>query len=278
MNTTGMAAGSYNGQLTVTSPEASNSPMTVPTTLQVTARDTTWLSSTNVKPGLPFELDLRLHNLLPLDSVYLRVQFDNTYFTFDSVSEASRLASRMTLQVVGQQSLVLTQTLISSTNTVAQLGVGSGVIATLHFHARSSALEGEYQISCAAKLRDSLGVILEPPAAIGAVAVSGNTPVEPQPAADLPSEFHLYQNFPNPFNSGTVIYYELERGEDVTVEVLNIIGQTVRTLQSGYQPAGNYRITWDGRDDYAYSVGSGIYFVRLANGERAEYTKAVLLK
>jgi len=250
----------------------------VPTILQVIARDTTLLASTNVKPGLPFELDLRLQNLLPLDSLYLRVQFDNSYFIFDSVSEASRLASRMTLVVVGQQSLALTQTLISSTNTVAQLAGGSGAIATLFFHARGSAPEGEYQITCAAKLRDSLGVILDPPTAVGTVAVSGNTPVEPQPSADLPGEFHLYQNFPNPFNSGTVVYYELERGEDVTVEVLNIIGQMVRTLQSGYQSAGSYHVTWDGCDSYGFGVGSGIYFVRLANRERAEYTKAVLLK
>jgi flagellar hook assembly protein FlgD len=110
------------------------------------------------------------------------------------------------------------------------------------------------------------------------VTIAGQTPVEPEAVGELPREFHLYQNFPNPFNSNTIIYYSLAQGTEVRLEVLNIIGQVVRTLFSGYQSVGAYSVSWDGRDEYAQGVGSGIYFMRLSTNTRADYVKAVLLK
>ncbi|MCX6833463.1 MAG: T9SS type A sorting domain-containing protein, partial [candidate division Zixibacteria bacterium] len=278
MNTAGMVAGTYGGQIVVSAPEASNSPVTVPVTLQVLPRDTIALSSTRVVAGQPFTLDLCLHNLLPVDSAYLQVQFDNSYFEFDSISAASRLAGLMTFQVVSQQALALTQTTIATVKVSSQIPRGDGNIAILNMHAVASAGDGTHPVSCSTQLRDSLGLLMTLPVAIGQVTIMGQTPVEPEPVGELPHEFHLYQNFPNPFNSSTIIYYSLAQGTDVRLEVLNIIGQSVRTLFSGYQSIGGYSIAWDGLDDYAQGVGSGIYFVRLATDTRADYVKAVLLK
>ena len=278
MNTDGMAAGTYGGQIVVSAPEASNSPVTVPATLRVLPRDSIALSSTRVVAGQPFTLALRLHNLLPVDSAYLQVQFDDNYFVFDSISAASRLSGLMTFQVVSQQVLALTQTTITTVRASSQIPRGNGNIAILNMHAVASAGDGTHPVSCFAQLRDSLGLLMTLPVAIGQVTIAGQTPVEPDPVAELPREFHLYQNFPNPFNSSTIIYYSLAHGTDVRLEVLNIVGQSVRTLFSGYQSVGGYSVTWDGRNDYAQGVGSGIYFVRLATDARADYVKAVLLK
>ena len=278
MNTAGMVAGTYSGQIIVSAPGASNSPVTVPVALQVLPRDTVALSSTRVVAGQPFTLDLRLHNLLPVDSAYLQVQFDNSYFEFDSISAASRLAGLMTFQVVSQQALALTLTTVTTVRVSTQIPRGDGNIAILNMHAVASAGDGTHPISCYPQLRDSLGLLITLPVAIGQVTILGQTPVEPEPVGELPSEFHLYQNFPNPFNSNTIIYYSLAHGTDVRLELLNIIGQSVRTLFSGYQSLGGYSVAWDGRDDCGQSVGSGIYFVRLATDTRADYVKAVLLK
>jgi hypothetical protein len=278
MSTTGMNVGNFSGQVVVTSPEASNSPVTVPASLSVIARDTISLSPANVRPGQPFALDLRLHNLLPIDSLLLMLRYDNGYFVFDSVSVAPRLAGIMNLYTENGQALALIQTRISSIHSSSQLAGGNGVVATLHFHALGSAPEGQSAVSCSAQVRDSLGVVLALPETSGQVTVAGQTPVEPEPAAEIPAGFRLYQNFPNPFNNNTAIYYSLERSEFVTIEVLNIIGQSVKTLFSGQLAAGGYSVVWDGTDEQSRSIGTGIYFVHMAGAEQSQYIKAVLLK
>jgi hypothetical protein len=278
VNTAGMVAGTHGGQIVVSDAGASNSPVTVPVTFQVFPRDTISLSSTRVIAGQPFTLDLRLNNLLPVDSAYLQVQFDNNYFEFNSISAASRLAGLMTFQVISQQTLALTQTTIATVRVSSQIPRGNGNIAILNLHAVASASDGVYPVTCLPQLRDSLGLLMTLPVSVGQVTVSGLTPVDPETVGELPREFQLCQNFPNPFNSSTIIYYSLARGTEVRLEVLNIIGQSVRTLFSGYQPVGGYSMAWDGRNDCAQSVGSGIYFVRLVTDTRSDYVRAVLLK
>jgi hypothetical protein len=184
----------------------------------------------------------------------------------------------MTFQVISQQALTLTQTTIATLRTSSQIPRGDGNIAILNLQAVAAASDGTYPVSCYAQLRDSLGLLTTLPLTIGQVTIMGQTPVEPEPVGELPREFHLYQNFPNPFNNSTLIYYSLEQSADVKLEVLNIIGQSVRTLFSGYQPVGGYSVAWDGRDNNARNAGSGIYFVRLATDANTEYIKAVLLK
>jgi hypothetical protein len=184
----------------------------------------------------------------------------------------------MTFKIVSQQALAPTQTTITTMKVSGQIPRGDGNIAILKMHAVASASDGTYPVNCSAQVRDSLGLLTALPAAIGQVAVTGQTPIEPEPVGTLPGEFQLYQNFPNPFNSSTIIHYSLAQGTEVRLEVLNIIGQSVRVLFSGYQSVGGYGVTWDGRDDHAHGVGSGIYFVRLATNARADYIRAVLLK
>jgi hypothetical protein len=94
----------------------------------------------------------------------------------------------------------------------------------------------------------------------------------------LPATHSLSQNYPNPFNPLTTIEYSLQKQARVTLDVFNIVGQKVRTLVSALQPAGRYKIVWDGRDDLGKDVSSGIYFYRLKAGEFYESKKMVILK
>ncbi len=278
LNDPGTVAGTHTGQVSVSSPEASNSPQTVPVVLNVLPRDTIALTSANVRQGQPFSLDLRLHNLLPTDSLHLRITFDDNYFVFDSISASQRLNGLMTLVTGGQQALAASLTSVTSTAGSLPLPTGNGNVGTIHFHALATALEGTYPITCSANVRDSLGIILSLPEVSGLVSITAMTPVEPDPVAGLPNDFRLYQNFPNPFNAETVMHYSLDRSAFVTVEVFNIVGRSVKLLHTGFQTAGGYSISWNGRDTYNGEVGSGIYFIRLSADNRTEYVKAVLLK
>jgi len=98
------------------------------------------------------------------------------------------------------------------------------------------------------------------------------------------SRAQLGQNYPNPFNPSTRIEYwvpETPRaGErsNVTVTVYDVRGARVRALVSGPKAAGHYVAQWDGRDDHGTSVGSGIYFYRMATAGFVGTRKMVLLK
>lgn len=87
------------------------------------------------------------------------------------------------------------------------------------------------------------------------------------PAA--PSSFALWQNYPNPFNPSTVIRFALPQAGQMRLAVYNILGHRIRMLMEGVRPAGEFQVTWDGRDEAGRQVASGIYFYRLeAQGQR----------
>lgn len=93
-----------------------------------------------------------------------------------------------------------------------------------------------------------------------------------------PQAFALQQNFPNPFNSGTVIRFELPADEEVELAVFNLAGQQVATLVEGVREGGSYAINWDGRDDRGQELASGVYLYRLRAGERMETRRLLLLR
>lgn len=97
---------------------------------------------------------------------------------------------------------------------------------------------------------------------------------------ELPTNFSVSQNFPNPFNSGTKINYTLSAGEDVvTLEIFDIMGHHVKTLiQNEKQAAGNHQIIWDGTEKNNISVPSGFYFYRLSAGKNYQTLKMLLIK
>lgn len=98
------------------------------------------------------------------------------------------------------------------------------------------------------------------------------------PSASVPQEFVLHPNFPNPFNGGTVIKYDLPRQAQVTVKIFNAMGQQIRTLRNEAQLPGRYSLSWDGRHEDGSALGSGIYIISLQAGEARQWQKAILLK
>ncbi len=93
-----------------------------------------------------------------------------------------------------------------------------------------------------------------------------------------PLEYALEQNYPNPFNPTTTIRYSLKQQSSVQVELFNVLGQRIRTLVHDQQPAGVYRVTWDGTDDAGVQVSSGMYIVRVRAREFTASKKVMLLR
>jgi hypothetical protein len=100
----------------------------------------------------------------------------------------------------------------------------------------------------------------------------GGTDIVTPPAVTL-------VNAPNPFNPETSVRFQIPSSQTVKLSVYNIRGQNVRTLVKEPMNAGMHTVVWNGRDDNAHPVASGIYFCRLElNGKPALTHKMLLLK
>jgi hypothetical protein len=93
----------------------------------------------------------------------------------------------------------------------------------------------------------------------------------------LPEDYSLF-NAPNPFNTLTDILYTLSSAATTRLQIYDVLGKRVRLLKQADEPAGQYRVTWNGTDERGQSVGSGVYFYQLFVNEHAVGRKMLLLK
>lgn len=94
-------------------------------------------------------------------------------------------------------------------------------------------------------------------------------------------EFFLHANYPNPFNQGTVITFEVpnrSEGERVNLTIYNILGMAVRSLLNGYLAGGEHKIVWQGDNDRGQVVSSGVYFLRLESGSFVQTRKMIMMR
>ena len=91
--------------------------------------------------------------------------------------------------------------------------------------------------------------------------------------SNIPHEFVLDQNFPNPFNPLTVIHYQLPVQSHVTLSIFNMLGQEVTKLVDADQEAGYESVQWD-----AGGMSSGVYFYKLQAGAYEETKQLLLLR
>ena len=98
-----------------------------------------------------------------------------------------------------------------------------------------------------------------------------------------PKEAMLGQNFPNPFNPETWIPYQLNRDSNVTIQIFDVSGHSVRTLNLGHKSTGAYMTNssaayWDGKNAAGEHVSSGIYFYALQTQYFSATRRMVILK
>ena len=92
----------------------------------------------------------------------------------------------------------------------------------------------------------------------------------------IPEHYALLPAYPNPFNPKTTIIYYLPESAEVSLIIYNSMGQFVLELVSSYQHAGEYTVTWDGRNNLGVPVTSGLYFCHFKSGNNA-FTQQIML-
>ena len=88
--------------------------------------------------------------------------------------------------------------------------------------------------------------------------------------AELPTEFALHGNYPNPFNPSTRIQFDLPESAQVTLQVVDMLGREVMTLPAKEFEAGANR----NMEINAVNLASGTYLYRMiATGAESRYVK-----
>ena len=85
--------------------------------------------------------------------------------------------------------------------------------------------------------------------------------------------FTLRNPYPNPFNPSTTIIYSIPVQSTVLLQIFDINGRLVKTLDNGIKQPGEYKCFWN-----PTNVSSGLYFVQMNYGDHVQTQKLILLK
>ena len=98
------------------------------------------------------------------------------------------------------------------------------------------------------------------------------------PNPPLPEGIVLLPNYPNPFNAGTTMVFQLPHRTHTTLEVADILGRRVATVADEPLEAGLHTVAWSGTDERGNPCSSGIYFCRLRAGGTTRSQKMALIR
>ena len=80
---------------------------------------------------------------------------------------------------------------------------------------------------------------------------------------NIPAEFHLEQNIPNPFSIKTYISFSIPRQCTIKLVVYCRLEEPVSVLYNGTISPGKYFIIWDGKDGEGNQLKIGSYVYSL---------------
>ncbi len=104
-------------------------------------------------------------------------------------------------------------------------------------------------------------------------------PVYTTLSAQVPQDFALSSNYPNPFNPSTKINFSIAKSEgSVSLKVFDVLGREVKTLISEPMQPGQYFVEWDGTNNQGIAVTSGVYIYRMVAGDFVATRRMTLMK
>jgi len=89
----------------------------------------------------------------------------------------------------------------------------------------------------------------------------------------IPNSLEILEIYPNPFNPITTIKYLVNKSSYSKVSVYNLRGEQIKILRESYIYPGVYTIDFNASDK-----SSGIYFIKLINGNDIKTQKVLLAK
>ncbi len=114
----------------------------------------------------------------------------------------------------------------------------------------------------------------------GSVVIHAGKVAKPAAEQEIPAEFALQQNSPNPFNPSTAISFAIPGSQPVPVHlnIYDLRGGLVRKLVNDIRAPGMHTVKWDAVDDSGRQVSSGIYLYKLTAGSVIQSRKMLLMR
>ncbi len=231
--------------------------------------DSIIVADTSGVPGESLALPLFVKTVDDLSGIFVQLHIDTSFFENLSVSPGSD--SLDINQYISEDRIFLDH--------IVELSAGYYHIADINFSIRGDAppdeeitieiIAGDYYPSAFANI--SFPTYLIRPALISGTIYIERTGIDDYGLPDKLS-FDL-SNFPNPFNSSTIIRFSLETESNVELAVFDILGRRIDRLVDGHLSSGDYLIEWDAR-----GRPSGVYFYRLVTQETAVTRRMTLLR
>jgi hypothetical protein len=91
--------------------------------------------------------------------------------------------------------------------------------------------------------------------------------------SEIPAEYSLHNNYPNPFNPSTNIKFDIPKQGFVTLKVYDLLGMEVASLVQEVLPAGRYEVIMN-----AGNLASGVYFYSFNSNSFSSVKKMILVK
>ena len=142
---------------------------------------------------------------------------------------------------------------------------GDGNTSSEQYPVHTYENEGTYQVSLV--VTTDIGTESVPFVAdiqIGTLNISDN---------NLPEDFGLVKNYPNPFNPNTTIEYYLGESGMVTMNVYDVNGKLIDGIVNTYQVSGKHSIIWQPNN-----ISSGMYYINLVQGMNIDKMKLMYIK
>ena len=220
-------------------------------------------------PGESLVLPLFMKTVDDLSGIFVQLHMDTLFFENISVSPGSD--SLDINQYIADNRIFLDH--------IDELGAGYYNLADINFSIRDDAPSGEeitIEIIAGDYYPSAFANISFPTYLIRPVLINGTVYIQRTGIDDYPYPDRLsinLSNFPNPFNSSTIIRFSLEAESYVELAVFDILGRQIDRLVDGYLSSGDYLMEWDARDH-----PSGVYFYRLVTHDTAVTGRMTLLR
>ena len=238
------------------------------------------VESKSVRPGSTADLHVYVKEAEKMGNVAFDVEYDESQLTLLGAVPGKTMEGA--LLAMNPETFPSQEGLFRFNAVVAQGFSGDGALVNLSFKVSEEA-QGKLPVTlktfAAATIDlEDVPVVKQDGAFFVETAVS-----EGEDREAVPQVFQLLANYPNPFNVGTHIPYQLPEDADVVIRIYNVDGQLVRTLNLGRQPAGYYLAVgraayWNGRDNADRETASGVYFCKLKASRFVSTWKLVMLK
>jgi len=285
----GLDSGEYVDTLFISDPLSSNSPQTIPIGLYVDEPDTLYFSEAMTEAGMAVSMPINLSNVDSISDVSIPLRYDRENVHLDSaVFDGSRIA-HWTFRSIITDTIAGTVKMFATSHAVPfpddPLPPGSGALGHLFFTVTPEALPGTViEVDTTTldlsplSLAETGGTAFVPRVVPGRIEISSMTGVFEEPQTGIIAPLELV-NYPNPFNSETVLYLRGVTTEEIDLRIYNVLGQPVCDLSDRVELVGSAaRAVWDGANDNGRQLGSGMYFAVCRTAQRRLSQKIILLR